>query len=482
MVNNPNGESGYSTQGDDFNLVFASAGMQPSVPVVGIDESALQGNLASLSSEFQVQVQAFTAARQANDEAGADEALRKMESIKRQVKALKECSSVFGAASGQEVLGSRSAGLTLSHRDLPKFQHSSCVRLPFPDEEAFASVEHFLTRFKNIIKGSAYGDIELVWRKFLPLCLPYSDHAWIESELSKCRNWPEARALFKEHHGSNLATRHYTDMVFTMQMGPRESISDYSKKFLEAVYNAGLPSNDPRIADRFLASLTLPVRTLIRVTVARVGRNKSSSNEDWTIEYITQVGRDILGDDPFVYREATALIPGANRTPQAMNNGGGNSTGNSHGRTFHKKHTFPNKVSKSYFCKHHGKNGTHNSKDCFSLKKQGKSASNNSCYKCKKPWIKGHRCGENKLVLAIARGKAEGSSEKENNEENLMEDLSYNCKYPNTENKNESNEMFNLLIPIIIENQKLMGRTDTGSDISFINSNIFYNKYRKNTV
>lgn len=107
-----------------------------------------------------------------------------------------------------------------------------------------------------------------------------------------------------------------------MQMGPKESISDYSKRFFGAVYNAGLPSNDPRIADRFLASLTLPVQTLIRVTVARVDRNKNTGVEGWTVEYDTQVGRDILSDDASVYAEATAQIPGANRVSQYASSGG----------------------------------------------------------------------------------------------------------------------------------------------------------------
>ncbi|KAG1494148.1 hypothetical protein G6F49_013282 [Rhizopus delemar] len=110
------------------------------------------------------------------------------------------------------------AGLTLSHRNLPKFQLALSVVRPFPNEEVFESVEHFLARFENIIKGSAYRDVEQVWKQFLPLCLPYSDNAWVETDLRKCNTWAEARAAFKEHHDSSLATRHYTDLVFTMQI------------------------------------------------------------------------------------------------------------------------------------------------------------------------------------------------------------------------------------------------------------------------
>jgi hypothetical protein len=51
----------------------------------------------------------------------------------------------------------------------------------------------------------------------------------------------------------------------------------------------------------------------------------------------------------------------------------------------------------------------------------------------------------------------------------MMEDLSYDCKYTD-EKKKEIKEKspFNLLTPIIIEDQRLMGLIDTGSDISII--------------
>ncbi|KAG1081419.1 hypothetical protein G6F39_013905 [Rhizopus arrhizus] len=145
-----------------------------------------------------------------------------------------------------------------------------------------------------------------------------------------------------------------------MQMSSKESIGDYSKKFLQAVYNAGLPSDDPRIADRFLASLTLSVQTLIRVTVARVGKNKADTNEKWTVEYITQVGRDILGDDNKLYAEATALIPGANKSDTGKSRYSENGSRGDGSLSGHRRHQFKRrsqnmtKVNKHYFCTHHG--------------------------------------------------------------------------------------------------------------------------------
>ncbi|OAD81191.1 hypothetical protein PHYBLDRAFT_157086 [Phycomyces blakesleeanus NRRL 1555(-)] len=165
-----------------------------------------------------------------------------------------------------------------------------------------------------------------------------------------------------------------------MMMKNTESIGDYSKKFLRAVYNAGLPKDDARIADRFLASLTLSVQTLVRVTMARSGPN-GESKRDWTVEQITQIGRDILGDDNRLYAEATRLIPGSRGQPEKNNE--------EHPR---KKLHHSNKITKhekTFFCSHHGKNPTHESSKCFTLiNHKNKASSSNSRNPCR-------RCGEN---------------------------------------------------------------------------------------
>ncbi|KAG1038185.1 hypothetical protein G6F43_012731 [Rhizopus delemar] len=48
------------------------------------------------------------------------------------------------------------------------------------------------------------------------------------------------------------------------------------------------------------------------MTVTRV-EGKRSRPHNWTVEYLLQVGRDVLGDDNSLHAEATAMIPGANR-------------------------------------------------------------------------------------------------------------------------------------------------------------------------
>lgn len=459
----------------------------PANPTSGRGEQMLSENLAHLRADIETFIGAFSAARSAGNEAAADEALRKIERTNKAIDSLKSCSKIFESTEmhAESSRSDNALGLTLNRRDLPKFQLASSVFKPFPSEEVFESVEHFLRTFEIVIESSSLR-IEKVWRKFLPLCLPHSDDGWVETDLKKCADWAKARACFKERHGSSLVTRRYTDQVFTMTMKNTESIGDYSKRFLQAVYNAGLPKDDARIADRFLASLTLPVQTLIRVTMARSGPNEESRNE-WTVERITQIGRDILGDDNRLYSEATRLIPGAQTHTEKHRED----------NSIKKQSTKPKfKVSKpenQYFCKHHGKNRTHDTKDCYFLKKRGGTNSTHTtngripCRHCGEPYFSGHTCLKKEAVLAVSKNKEPKDTTVEQVVTDIdsdMEDVHFDCKYQNKEiqKRIEANDAFNLLTPIIIENQKLIGMVDTGSSCTIIDLNCLKNKLKINKI
>ncbi|KAG1173166.1 hypothetical protein G6F70_005918 [Rhizopus microsporus] len=82
-------------------------------------------NLAQLRGEMA----GYLKARSAGDDAAIDEALTKMERTKRQIVAIQECSSVFKSMNLRTgVKTSSRSDLTLSHRDLPKFQFVSSYR------------------------------------------------------------------------------------------------------------------------------------------------------------------------------------------------------------------------------------------------------------------------------------------------------------------------------------------------------------------
>jgi hypothetical protein len=477
---------------DDFDMVLDSPLLSASVPAnppYRRGEQILSDNLAQLRAEIETFIGAFGAARSAGNETAADEALRKIERTRKAITSLEGCSKIFEPTSKhtESSRNDNGLGLTLNRRDLPKFQLATSVFKSFPNEEVFESVEHFLRTFEIVIESSSL-KIEKVWRKFLPLCLPHSDDGWVETNLKKCTDWTKARACFKERHGSSLVTRRYTDQVFTMTMKNTESIGDYSKRFLQAVYNAGLPKTDARIADRFLASLTLPVQTLIRVTMARSGPNGESRHE-WTVELITQIGRDILGDDNRLYSEATRLIPGAQAHTEKRREDN---------PIKKQSHINKYKISKpdhQYYCKHHGKNRTHDTKDCYFLKKRGGDNSTHTtngripCRHCGEPYYAGHSCNKKGSVLAVSKKKE--SKPKESTVEQVitdidsdMEDIHFDCKYQNKEiqKRIEANDSFNLLTPIIIENQKLIGMVDTGSSCTIIDFNCLKNKLKINKI
>ncbi|EPB86417.1 hypothetical protein HMPREF1544_06779 [Mucor circinelloides 1006PhL] len=162
----------------------------------------------------------------------------------------------------------RGENLALNRRDLPKFQLAPSAVKAFPNEEVFESVDHYLRTVESILNSSSL-DLEAQWAKLLPLCMPNGNRAWVDKTLLKCGSWAEAKQVFSRRFGSAVITRYNTDLGFTMTMSSSESIMDYSCRFQQAVYNPGLQLDDPRTADRFMASLILPVQTAVRITLVR---------------------------------------------------------------------------------------------------------------------------------------------------------------------------------------------------------------------
>jgi hypothetical protein len=487
-------ESSLSNPDANFGSIAAgSMVIDSEYPSEAMDEMQLvQNNIAELRADVARHLREFSRARVAGDGAAADRAMEGIERTKRMLTKIQEYSSMMGKMDRSD-----DAGLTLNRRDLPKFQLVTSAIRPFPGYEVFESVEHFLREFEDVIASSSL-TIERVWKRLLPLCLPHGDKAWAESDLKKCQTWVEARQEFVRHHGSSLVTRRYTDQVFTMTMSNKESVSDYAKRFQLAMYNAGLPRDCPRVADRFLASLTRPVQTLIRVTLARAGLSGTAA-EKYTVDQITQVGRDILGDDHSTYYEAVSLFPGAPREQQHERSYKRDKAKDTkQGHAMHRTAHSNNKVFKSYFCVQHGKNGTHDTKDCYTVKKRGdrpsadKKTKERECWKCHQtPWHPGHKCAEkSNTVLAVSRAPSNEKSIEEQVQEDIdmtsseLENASYDCKYlnKNKSDKFKANDAFNLCTPLIVESERLLGQVDTGSSCSFISLSSLKNKLHINKI
>ncbi|KAK4509772.1 uncharacterized protein ATC70_007074 [Mucor velutinosus] len=400
----------------------------------------------------------------------------------------------------------RSENLALNRRDLPKFQLASAAVKAFPNEEVFESVDHYLRTFESILNSSSL-DLEAQWAKLLPLCMPNGDRAWVDKTLLKCSSWWEAKQVFSRRFGSAVITRRNTDLVFTMVMSASESIMDYSCRFQQAVYNAGLQLDDPRVADRFMASLILPVQTAVRITLVR-----EQGTESWTVDRITQVARDVLGDDNRFYAHATALLPGAAFEDRQERRGyQGSSRGmSSSGRRNHGgfKRVESSGGTKRYHCKQHGPNDSHGSKECQFLKFE-KARSEGKCVKCWKPFERGHDCStrrppgvgpsntalnhevfaasvvtkDNESSSSLGASSSRDANADDANsvadQDQLMSELAFQCKLPSVNvNKAETN-YFALLTPLLIcvesKNIKVIGKVDTGSQISCISLKFLIN-------
>ncbi|KAL7326451.1 hypothetical protein PS15p_208794 [Mucor circinelloides] len=148
-----------------------------------------------------------------------------------------------------------------------------------------------------------------------------------------------------------------------------------------------------------MASLILPVQTAVRITLAR-----EQGTESWTVDRITQVARDVLGDDNRFYAHATSLLPGGVQDPSVYENCRerrgyqGSSRGTSSGRSGQhgfKRSENNHDVSKKFHCEQHGPNDSHGSKDCQFLKFK-RARAEGKCVKCGKPYERGlaEVCGQ----------------------------------------------------------------------------------------
>ncbi|KAL9538502.1 hypothetical protein MBANPS3_010881, partial [Mucor bainieri] len=147
--------------------------------------------------------------------------------------------------------------------------------------------------------------------------------------------------------------------------------------------------DEPRIADRFMASLILPVQTAVRITLVR----EQEDEDSWTVDRITQVARDVLGVDNRFYAHATDMLPGGTaaevdqgRAERGYRGSGRGSSARDRRSPDHRfKRPERGGVAKKYHCEQHGSNDTHGSKDCQFLKFK-KARAEGKCVKCCKPY------------------------------------------------------------------------------------------------
>ncbi|KAI7898480.1 uncharacterized protein BX663DRAFT_555839 [Cokeromyces recurvatus] len=123
----------------------------------GQDEQLLGDNLRQLRAEMSTRLQEFAQARSKNDGVATQNTLRSIKLIKQSMKSLREYQETLNEVNPRQRVNegmSLPGGLALSRKDLPKFQLATSLVRPFPNEEAFESVEHFLRTFEKVIESS----------------------------------------------------------------------------------------------------------------------------------------------------------------------------------------------------------------------------------------------------------------------------------------------------------------------------------------
>ncbi|KAK4512219.1 uncharacterized protein ATC70_003755 [Mucor velutinosus] len=409
--------------------------------------------------------------------------------------------------------------------EIPRFQVVGQAK-HWPDHPRFTTVDHFFSAFENVIRASG-NEVNLVWKRYVPVSLPFDFESWTKNDLLACNDWDQAKALFRKHFGAPINSEESMAKLFSMRMKNKDTLQDYTNKFMKYVKDCGFPPNSNMLA-KFYQFTLLRKNQQMMVNQMSV---KHGSNHKWTINEIYEcvlplflVDEQNRGDD-----DVEVDIRGKCK-------GGSGGSGS---------RTKMARVSATgYFCaKHGGSNANHNTIDCKSRLKHfgsdnkpnrattaapysmnSSSSDPKTCNFCGKPRAYGHRCQEfydwkkeresrknigvhTVQTTTVRKDNKSGSGSETNDvtmesstdsdigdavgdvtmeeidaclDEIEAEDASLNCK-SNVKNVPESFNPFQLLTPIILESKegkpvRLIAKVDTGSDSTFLNKNIFHNK------
>jgi hypothetical protein len=288
-------EEGDTFHGQSSNM---SAGVRPT------KETAVDSHIAKIVVEWETKL--ISLVHQYNEAAGNGDtqALQKIEvemmQARRHLTHFRSCMDNNGKESYAEK-PRVNMGLTLTRKDLPKYQITTSMNKPFPKEDSYDSEEHFLRTFERIVYSAGL-DIEYVWDRYLPLCIHYDHDMWIEADLKCCSSWSDARKCFTKKFETKHRARESTTLVFTMEMRGTESIPQYTARFIKAINDANLNVHDNMLAQRFLASLIKPVQMLAKIAL------HNRPDAELTIEEISKIAQEIFGDDCKSYTAEAMLM------------------------------------------------------------------------------------------------------------------------------------------------------------------------------
>ncbi|KAK4519292.1 Methylcrotonoyl-CoA carboxylase beta chain, mitochondrial [Mucor velutinosus] len=282
--------------------------------------------------------------------------------------------------------------------EIPRFQVVGQAK-HWPDHPRFTTVDHFFSAFENVIRASG-NEVNLVWKRYVPVSLPFDFESWTKNDLLACNDWDQAKALFRKHFGAPINSEESMAKLFSMRMKNNDTLQDYTNKFMKYVKDCGFPPNSNMLA-KFYQFTLLRKNQQMMVNQMSV---KHGSNHKWTINEIYEcvlplflVDEQNRGDD-----DVEVNIRGKRK-------GGSGGSGGSGSRT-----KMARVSATGYFCaKHGGSNANHNTIDCKSRLKHfgsdnkpnrattaapysmsSSSSDPKTCNFCGKPRAYGHRCQE----------------------------------------------------------------------------------------
>ena len=432
--------------------------------------------------------------------AAAEEAQMTMDKITLQIDAFRKV--LFDLTSSNREKEKTTTKISFS--DLPMFQLKS-QETYWPNHIKYSSVEHFLNTFEKVIAASG-NNIEDVWCQYICLTLPYDYDSWLETDLKQCKTWSEAHKLFVSRFGNLKAQDDAIRRLYNCFMRRDETVISYTARFIKTMHEAGRDKTDTTLADKYRTSL-LP---RFQESILTIMESRHDADYPWTVEEIATVAKKVFGS----YSNDDHLSASGVKRRNVEND------------VQEKKKTHRDVVAVSgsrFFCpKHGGDKANHNAKDCYSGQRTlhhtffgdknvpRRATERNTvtipCRYCKKPFSRGHTCDEyrqakakqnqnqNHTVLSMTASTEHSCKEQDEDDvminaaaaeqlavEQAIQEFSLDCKINET-----SKDPFRLLTPLILEGKneevKVIGKIDTGADISCINLHTYLNKLHLSSI
>lgn len=178
----------------------------------------------------------------------------KVEEINRLISTLKHSIKLSEASVKTSIFGINNCdngGISLSKRNLPMFQLRTSATKYFPKDQAYDSIHHFLRSFEKVILSSGQS-VDDVWRRYIPLTIPYDLDLWLNQDLLLAKSWQETEEKFTKKFNNAALKLDARREVQGATMKSGETMEEYYNRFTRAVMEAGYSTEDTTLGDTFL--------------------------------------------------------------------------------------------------------------------------------------------------------------------------------------------------------------------------------------